>query len=339
MPRGRCSVRGRVRGKHCVTGIDGRYRAARGVRCAGLRQPRSLPERAARGVRHASIAADRVDNARVQNDLASLDALAAAVPSGCRLALPADYAGVSIALTAALLRRAPRELRLVCVPTAGLQADLLIGAGLVRSVETSAVSLGEAGGAPCFNRAVARGAIELLDSTCPAVHAGLMAAQKGVPFATLRGLIGSDVLRHRGDWRVMQNPFSEAPDPIVALPAIHPDVAIFHAPMADRLGNVWIGRRRELAAMAYASRATYVTVERVLEGNLMDDERTAAGVLPALYVEALALAPNGAWPCGLWGEYPPDMAEMQRYAHLVRTEEGFRNYLAEGAFARAWEPA
>ena len=290
-------------------------------------------------MRHASIAADRVDNARVQNDLASLDALAAAVPSGCRLALPADYAGVSIALTAALLRRAPRELRLVCVPTAGLQADLLIGAGLVRSVETSAVSLGEAGGAPCFNRAVARGAIELLDSTCPAVHAGLMAAQKGVPFATLRGIIGSDVLRHRGDWRVMQNPFSEAPDPIVALPAIHPDVAIFHAPMADRLGNVWIGRRRELAAMAYASRATYVTVERVLEGNLMDDERTAAGVLPALYVEALALAPNGAWPCGLWGEYPPDMAEMQRYAHLVRTEEGFRNYLAEGAFARAWEPA
>ena len=275
----------------------------------------------------------------MQNDFATVDALAAAVPSGCRLALPADYAGVAMALTAALLRRAPRELRLVCIPTAGLQADLLIGAGLVRSIETSAVSLGEAGGAPCFNRAVASGEIELLDSTCPAVHAGLMAAQKGVPFATLRGLIGSDVLLQRGDWRVMQNPFSEAPDPIVALPAIHPDAAIFHAPMADREGNVWIGRRRELASMAYASRATYVTVERVVEGNLMDDERTAAGVLPALYVEAVALAPGGAWPCGLWGEYPPDMVEMQRYARLARTVEGFRSYLLEGTFARLGESA
>jgi glutaconate CoA-transferase, subunit A len=298
---------------------------ARGM---GFATPRQTPK-----------AADRVDNPGVQSDFATIDALAAAVPSGCRLALPADYAGVAMALTAALLRRAPRELRLLCVPTAGLQADLLIGAGLVRCIETSAVSLGEAGGAPCFNRAVALGEIELLDSTCPAVHAGLLAAQKGVPFATLRGLIGTDVLRHRSDWRTMQNPFSEAPDPIVALPAIHPDVAIFHAPMADRYGNVWIGRRRELASMAYASRSTCVTVERVIDGNLMDDERTAAGVLPALYVAAVALAPGGAWPCGLWGEYTADMAEMRRYARLARTVEGFRSYLANGMFAQTVESA
>ena len=213
--------------------------------------------------------------------LATLVDIAAAVPDGAKLALPVEYAGVSMAVTPALIDRAPRALHLVCVPTAGLQVDLLIGAGLVRCVETSAISLGEAGGAPCFARAVARGAIELRDSTCPAIHAGLLAAQKAVPFATLRGLIGSDVLRHRSDWRVIQNPLVDEPDPIVVLPAIHPDVAIFHAPMADRDGNVWIGRRRELAAMAYASRATYVTVERLVDGSLLDDEITAAGVLPA----------------------------------------------------------
>jgi glutaconate CoA-transferase subunit A len=261
----------------------------------------------------------------------TVDDIAAAVPSGCCLALPVDYAGVSMAATHALIRLAPGNLRLLCVPTAGMQADLLIGAGLVRCIETSAVSLGEAGGAPCFNRAVAQGTIELRDSTCPAIHAGLLAAQKGVPFGTLRGLIGTDLLRHRGDWRVIQNPFADAPDPIVALPAIQPDVAIFHAPKADRQGNVWIGRRRELAAMAYASRATFATVERVVDGNLMDDETTAAGVLPALYVTAVAVAPRGAWPVGLWGEYPADAAELQRYARLARTEQGFADYLAEAA--------
>ena len=32
------------------------------------------------------------------------------------------------------------------------------------------------------------------DATCPALHAAFQAAEKGVPFMPLRGLIGSDVL-------------------------------------------------------------------------------------------------------------------------------------------------
>lgn len=261
------------------------------------------------------------------NHSLTVDDIAAAVQNGCRLALPVDYAGVAMAVTRPLIRRAPRDLYLIGVPTAGLQFDMLIGSGLVRAVETSAVTLGEAGGAPCFMRAVARGEIALRDSTCPAIHAGLMAAQKGAPFTTMRGLIGTDVLRHRDDWRVLDNPFSNEPDPVVAIPAIHPDIAIFHAPMADREGNVWIGRRRELAAMAYASRRTFVTVERIVEHSLLADEITAAGVLPSLYVEGVAHAPRGALPYGLWGEYPPDTAELIRYAQMARTEEGFASYM------------
>ena len=261
--------------------------------------------------------------------VSSVDEIAARIPDGCRLALPVDYAGVSMAVIPPLLRRKPRDLDLIGVPTAGLAFDILIGAGMVRSLETSAVSLGEAGGAPCFMRAISQGAILMKDSTCPAIHAGLMAAQKAAPFTTLRGLIGTDVLRHRPDWRVMQNPFSEAPDPVVALPALHPDISIFHAPMADREGNVWIGRRRELAAMAYASRQTFVTVERIVDHRLLDDELTAAGVLPGLYVDGVALAEKGAWPYGLWGEYGPDTAELRRYARLARSEEGFQQWIAE----------
>ncbi|WP_215611582.1 CoA transferase subunit A [Bordetella hinzii] len=263
------------------------------------------------------------------NPLMSVDDIAAQIADGCRLALPVDYAGVPMALMRPLLRRAPRDLALVGVPTAGLPFDLLIGAGLVHSVETSAGTLGEAGGAPCFMRAISRGLIVMKDSTCPAIHAGLMAAQKGAPFTSLRGLIGTDVLRHRSDWKVIQNPCSESPDPVVVIPALHPDVAVFHAPMADREGNVWIGRRRELAAMAYASKRTFVTVERIVEQRLLDDEKTAAGVLPALYVDGIAQAGRGAYPYGLWGEYPTDIEALQRYARMARSEEGFRQWLAE----------
>src|SRR5262249_44874148 len=138
------------------------------------------------------------------------------------------------------------------------------------TLETSAVSLGELGAAPRFAAAVAAGAIRMLDATCPALHAGLQAAEKGVPFLPTRGLLGSDVLAQRPDWRVINNPFGHD-DPIVLVPAIKGDVALIHAPMADRDGNVWIGANRELATMAHAAARTVVTVERLHDGNLLDD--------------------------------------------------------------------
>ena len=61
----------------------------------------------------------------------------------------------------------------------------------------------------------------------------------------LRGILGSDLVRYRPDWRVIDNPFADD-DPILVVPAIRPDVALFHAVRADRAGNVWIGVRREL---------------------------------------------------------------------------------------------
>lgn len=258
-----------------------------------------------------------------------LRAMARRVMPGMRIALPVDYGGVSMAMTRALIEHGAGDLDIVCVPTGGLQVDQLIGAGLVRSVETSAVSLGEAGGAPRFNQAIKDGTIQLRDATCPAIHAGLMAAQKGTPFMPMRGLIGTDVLRYRDDWHVIQNPFSEDADPILLVPAIKPDIAVFHAPKADRQGNVWIGRRRELALMAYASAETLVTVEQIVDENLLETELSAAGTLPALYVSAIAVAPRGAWPYGLWGEYQTDTAEILRYAKAATTDEGFVGYMGQ----------
>ncbi|HEX3501607.1 MAG TPA: CoA-transferase, partial [Stellaceae bacterium] len=164
--------------------------------------------------------------------------------------------------------------------------------------------------------------------------AALQAAEKGVPFMPLRGLIGSDLVTVRPDWRVIDNPFASGGDPIILLPAIRPDVALFHAPMADRAGNVWIGRRRELATMAHAAAKTVVTVERIHDGDLLASEASAASVLPALYLEAIAVAPQGAWPLPLAGEYKRDEAHLAEYAALAATAEGFQRYLERFVFAR-----
>jgi glutaconate CoA-transferase subunit A len=113
----------------------------------------------------------------------------------------------------------------------------------------------------------------------------------------------------------------------VLLPAIKPDVALLHAQMADRFGNVWIGRQRELATMAHASAKTVATVEKIHDGNLLDDPILAAGTLPGFYVDAVALAECGAWPLGLPDHYGGDADHLAEYARLAATAEGFAQYL------------
>jgi len=266
--------------------------------------------------------------------IVDLDRLAAEIPAGASIVVPAEYGGVPMALTRALLARGTRGLRLIGCPTTGLQADLLIGAGQVAEIETAAVMLGELGPAPRFRAAVSAGTLALKDATCPAIHSGLQAAEKGIPFLPIRGIIGSDLLRHRPDWRVIDNPYADA-DPIVLVPAIVPDVAVFHAPLADRRGNVWIGVRRELMTMAHAARRTLVTVEEIVEGDLLEDERLAPGTIAHVYVGAVAVAKNGAWPLPLAGRYGPDEAHLRLYAEWARSEEGFRRYLDRYVLARA----
>jgi len=257
----------------------------------------------------------------------------APIEDGCLLVVPREVSGAPMEATRALIRRGVKRLHLVALPTSSLQADLLIGSGCVETLETSAVSLGEFGPAPRFSAAIRGGSIRMKDATCPALHAALQAAEKGVPFMPLRGLIGSDVLKYRDEWKVVDNPFG-SDDPIVLLPAIKPDVALIHTPLADREGNVWIGRQRELMTMAHAAQITIATVERVQDANLLDDPVTAAGTLPGFYVETIAVAERGAWPLGLPDFYSLDAAHLAEYARLAASEDGFNDYLQRYVYKR-----
>src|SRR5690349_11264025 len=122
----------------------------------------------------------------------------------------------------ALIRRKAKGLRLLGVPILGLSADLLIGAGCVEEVETSAVSLGEAGLAPRFTEAVEKNLIKIKDATCPAIHSALQATEKGIPFMPLGGVLGSDLVSSRSDWKILEK------ENVLLIPALQPDVALFH---------------------------------------------------------------------------------------------------------------
>jgi glutaconate CoA-transferase subunit A len=264
---------------------------------------------------------------------ASVDDAVAAIPDGAMVVVPRESSGAPMEATRALIRRGVKRLHLVALPTSTLQADMLIGAGCVETLETSAVSLGEFGPAPRFTAAILGKTIRMKDATCPALHASFQAAEKGVPFMPLRGLIGSDILAHRPDWRVIDNPFGNN-DPIVLLPAIKPDVALFHAAFADRAGNVFIGRDRELMTMAHAAVRTIVTVEKLHDGNLLDDPIMSAGTVAGFYIDTVAVAPRGAWPLQMLDHYPADVAHLAEYAKLAATPEGFARYLDQYVYAK-----
>ena len=219
----------------------------------------------------------------------------------------------------ALIRRKAKGLRLLGVPILGLSADLLIGAGCVAEIETSAVSLGEAGLAPRFTEAVEKGLIRVKDATCPALHTALQAAEKGVPYMPIGGILGSDLVKARDDWKIVDN--------LLMIPALRPDVALFHARWADEAGNVWVGRRRELATAAHAAKATLVTFEEMREGDMLEDELLAPGVVSSVYVSATARAERGAWPLAMPGLYGIDDLHVSHYAKAAKSAEGFQRYL------------
>lgn len=265
--------------------------------------------------------------------------LAEQVPDGALLALPPDYSFVPMALIRALIRRGVKDLHVLAVPISGMAADLLIGAGCVRLMEAAAVSLGEAGLAPNFTRAVVDGSLKMRDSTCPAIHTALQASEKGVPFMPLGGIIGSDIVKFRDDWKVVDDPLGEGNGRILLVPAIKPDVALIHAPLADKFGNIWIGKRHELFTIAHAAKTTLATYEDIHDGDLTADPVLAAGTIPAMYIGAMAQAKEGAKPLGLSGCYPIDMDHIRAYAKEARSQEGFDAYLKREVLGRQAEAA
>ncbi|MFT4794767.1 MAG: glutaconate CoA-transferase subunit A [Paracoccaceae bacterium] len=268
--------------------------------------------------------------------VADAQALAARIPSGACLAVPkGESADVPMAMAVELARRGVRDLHLVTLPAcawpaSGMMVDILVGAGCVASIETSGVSMSELGAAPRFTAAVKAGTIKVIDATCPAIYATMQAGAKGQPFTTLRGLIGSDLMARRDDWTEIDNPFAPG-DRVAALRALNPDVTMFHAPLADRHGNLWIGRNRDLMTLAHASDMVLVTVGQVVDEDFLADETCAAGTIPAFYVTALAEAPGACAP--MRADESVDMDVVRAYMAAARTAEGFAGWLSGAAGA------
>lgn len=154
----------------------------------------------------------------------------------------------------------------------------------------------------------------------------------GVPYVPVLGLVGTDLLKRRDDMVVAPDPFGEGKLTVVAK-AMRPDVAVFHAHAADRLGNVSFGYPVDAVIIAEASRHVVVTAEEIVDR--LDEHDAVATFMPSILVDAVVHAPLGAHPGGLAGRYPPDRAAMQEYVAAARTDADFAEYLQRTVFGAA----
>jgi glutaconate CoA-transferase subunit A len=146
-----------------------------------------------------------------------------------------------------------------------------------------------------------------------------------VPFMPVRGLLGTDYMKARPDFVSMASPYDPR-EAIAVVPAITPDVAVFHGFRGDRSGNVVTWGRLDAKLIAQAARRVIATVEEISEGDLAREPHTGV-LIPGIHVTAVVHAPRGCHPTGCVGLYGDDPAHIAEYMRLAGSDEGMREYL------------
>ncbi|HTK91645.1 MAG TPA: CoA-transferase [Verrucomicrobiae bacterium] len=154
-----------------------------------------------------------------------------------------------------------------------------------------------------------------------ALQAGVM----NVPFVPVRGLLGTDYLTVRPDFHVVPNPY-DPQEPIVIVPAVAPDVAVFHGWKGDRHGNVVTSGTLDAKLIAQASRRTIATVEEIVDGDLTQEPHTGV-LVPGIHVSAVVHAPRGAHPTSCEGRYPVDDPHVREYVEAAQDDDTFVKWL------------
>jgi glutaconate CoA-transferase subunit A len=263
------------------------------------------------------------------------EAVTRLVPDECRLLAVGGMhlQNNPMAVVFELIRQGRGIARLVTSPSASLNAEVLIGAGLVHEVATSYVGFEHLGLAPRFRNAAETGTVKVLDLCEAAITHGLHAGASGMPFTTLPpGLELSDVWRGNPEsYRMIVDPFSQAP--VLVVPAIRPDVAIIHAAEADEHGTAWLaGATFTDRLMAMAASTVIVQVERVVPTEAIS-RRPVGATIPGFLVSAVVEAPGGCLPTASHGNYSYDEPAIREYLHMARTVEGFGDWISRVAAA------
>lgn len=254
------------------------------------------------------------------------------VSDGCSV-VTGTYMEQKIPFAAAheIIRQGRRDLTLIG-PISDILFDQLIGAGCVRRVEAAWVGNVMMGSAYNFRRAAEEGLprpLEVIDYTNFTMALGLHAAALGIPFLPTRSTLGSTLGDENPNLVPFDDPTSSGGETLVAVKAIHPDVAIVHVCKADAHGNgmVW-GNLGVTPDAVAAARQVIVIAEEIVETEALQRDPNRI-LIPGFQVDAVCHVPFGCHPSPVLGYYDRDNPWFSDYHKASRTVAGFEGWLRQ----------
>lgn len=253
------------------------------------------------------------------------EAVAKLVNDGDSVALEGFTHLIPSAAAHEIIRQEKKDLTLIRM-TPDLIYDQMIGMGCARKLIFSWGGNPGVGSLHRFRDAVENGWPQPLEIEEHS-HAGManryVAGASNLPFAVLRGYVGTDLPEVTNTIAPITCPFTG--EELMAVPALNPDVAVIHAQQADTRGNVavWgiIGIQKEAALSA---RHVIVTVEEIVEEF---EPRPFQIVLPSVAIDAVAVEPSGAHPSYADGYYDRDNAFYEAWDPVSRDQERFEEWM------------
>jgi glutaconate CoA-transferase subunit A len=265
-------------------------------------------------------------------DIVSLaEAVAELVHDGDSIALEGFTHLIPFAAGHELLRQGRRELELIRL-TPDILYDQMVGVGAARRLVFSYAGNPGVGSLHRLRDAIENGwprRIEIEEHSHAGMASRFAAGAAQLPFAVLRGYTGTDLINHT---RVepIACPFSG--EELVAVPALHPDVAIVHAQEADRHGNIQLwgipGVQKEAVLAAQRS---LVTVERIVDAL---QQRPGGVVIPAWAIDYVVEAPGGSRPSYSLGITQRDNDFYRRWDEISRDRASFAAWIDQHVLVR-----
>lgn len=254
------------------------------------------------------------------------DAVAATIGDGDTLAMEGFTHLIPHAAAHEIIRQGRRRLTLMRM-TPDIIYDQLIGMGCVEKLIFSWGGNPGVGSLHRLRDAVEQGwpaPLAIEEHSHAAMANAYAAGAAGLPFATFRGYVGTDLPKVNPNIRSVTCPFTG--EVLAAVPALRPDVTVIHALKADCAGNVLIegivGVQKEAVL---AARRALVTVEELVED--FGPRSPNAVILPSWTITAVAQVPGGAHPSYAYGYYRRDNAFYLGWDDIARDRDSFQAWM------------
>jgi glutaconate CoA-transferase subunit A len=266
-------------------------------------------------VYHPAVAIDKIVPLR--------DAVQALVRDGDTIAMEGFTHLIPNAAGHEIIRQRKQDLALVRM-TPDLVYDMIIGMGGASRLVFSWGGNPGVGSLHRFREAIEKSwprPLAIEEHSHADMAARYQAGASGLPFAVMRGYVGSDLPKYNSAIRFISCPFTG--ERLACTPALNPDVAVIHAQKADRKGNVLIdgivGVQKEAVL---AARRSIVTVEEIVD-DIRDHRHMSSVVLPGWVVNAVCVEPGGAHPSYAHGYYKRDNFFCKAWDAIARDRDTF----------------